>query len=90
MPRPRKLPFETQIIERHRRRESSIEEALIEMYLADVSERRVELVTEALWGRRVSPTTVAEFHQKIYTTIEAWRQRPIEGSTPAHTWTGSG
>src|SRR6185503_13011291 len=46
--RLRSLPFETQIIERYRRRESSVEEALIEMYLAGVSVRRVEDITEAL------------------------------------------
>ena len=34
VPRLRSLPFETQIIERYRRRESSVEEALMEMYLA--------------------------------------------------------
>ena len=41
--------FETAIIERYRRRESSAEEALVEMYLAGVSVRRVEDITEALW-----------------------------------------
>jgi transposase-like protein len=46
MPRLRKLPFETEIIERYRRRESSVEEALVEMYLAGVSVRRVEDITE--------------------------------------------
>ncbi|MEY4565369.1 MAG: hypothetical protein RLY14_339 [Planctomycetota bacterium] len=45
VPRLRSLPFETQIIERYRRRESSVEEALVEMYLAGVSVRRVEVVT---------------------------------------------
>jgi transposase-like protein len=50
MPKLRKLPFETAIIERYRRRESSVEEALVEMYLAGVSVRRVEDITEALWG----------------------------------------
>jgi putative transposase len=79
VPRLRKLPFETQIIERYRRRESSVEEALIEMYLAGVSVRRVEDITEALWGERVSPSTVSELNQKIYGQIEAWRNRPIEG-----------
>jgi len=79
VPRLRKLPFETEIIERYRRRESSVEEALIEMYLAGVSVRRVEDITEALWGKRVSSGTVSELNQKIYGTIEAWRQRPIEG-----------
>lgn len=82
VPRLRKLAFETQIIERYRRRESSVEEALVEMYLAGVSVRRVEDITEALWGTRVSPSTVSELNQKIAGTIEAWRNRPIEGSHP--------
>jgi len=79
VPRLRNLPFETEIIERYRRRESSVEEALVEMYLAGVSVRRVEDITEALWGTRVSPSTVSELNQKIYAQIEAWRNRPIEG-----------
>jgi len=79
VPRLRKLPLETAIIERYRRRESSVEEALIEMYLAGVSVRRVEDITEALWGTRVSPSTVSELNQRIYGQIEAWRNRPITG-----------
>ena len=55
VPKLRLQTFETAIIERYRRRESSVEEALIEMYLAGVSVRRVEEITEALWGTRVSP-----------------------------------
>lgn len=82
IPRLRSLPFETQIIERYRRRESSIEEAMIEMYLAGVSVRRVEDITEALWGTRISPSTVSELNQKIYGHIDAWRTRPIEGEHP--------
>jgi len=82
VPRLRSLPFETQIIERYRRRESSVEEALIEMYLAGVSVRRVEDITEALWGTRVSPSTVSELNQKIYGHIDAWRNRPIAGEHP--------
>ena len=53
VPKLRQQAFETAIIERYRRRESSVEEALIEMYLAGVSVRRVEDITEALWGTRV-------------------------------------
>lgn len=78
VPKLRSLPFETAIIERYKRRESSVEEALVEMYLAGVSVRRVEDITEALWGTRVSPSTVSELNQKIYAQIEEWRQRRIE------------
>lgn len=79
VPRLRSLPFESQIIERYRRRESSVEEALMEMYLAGVSVRRVEDITEALWGTRVSPSAVSELNQKLYERIEQWRNQPIEG-----------
>jgi len=65
VPKLRSLPFETAIIERYRRRESSVEEALIEMYLAGVSVRRVEDITQALWGTRVSASTVSDLNQKI-------------------------
>ena len=54
VPKLKGSSFETAIIERYRRRESSVEEALIEMYLAGVSVRRVEDITEALWGSKVS------------------------------------
>lgn len=82
VPKLRKATFETAIIDRYRRREASVEEALIEMYLAGVSVRRVEDITEALWGTRVSASTVSELNQKIYGTIDAWRNRPITGQHP--------
>ncbi|MEN6508783.1 MAG: IS256 family transposase [Smithella sp.] len=79
VPKLRTLTFETAIIERYRRRESSVEEALIEMYLAGVSVRRVEDITEALWGTRVSPGTVSNLNKKVYERIEKWISAPIEG-----------
>ena len=76
------MPFETAIIERYRRRESSVEEALVEMYLAGVSVRRVEDITEALWGSRVSPSTISDLNQKIFERVEEWRKRPLEAEYP--------
>ena len=64
---------------RRRRFSGAVEEALIEMYLADISVRRVEDITEALWGTRVSPSTVSNLNKKIYAKIEAWPNRRIEG-----------
>ncbi len=79
VPKLKGVPFETAIIERYRRRESSVEEALIEMYLAGVSVRRVEDITEALWGTKVSPSTISELNKKAYVHIENWRNRPLQG-----------
>lgn len=82
IPKLKGVPFETAIIERYRRRESSVEEALIEMYLAGVSVRRVEDISEALWGSRVSATTISELNQKAYVHIEEWRNRKLVGKYP--------
>ncbi len=82
VPKLRTLPFETAIIERYKRREESVEEALIEMYLAGVSVRRVEDVSEALWGAKVSPGTISELNKKVYVQVEAWRTRPLVSEYP--------
>lgn len=77
VPKLKGVPFETAIIERYRRRESSVEEARIEMYLAGVSVRLVEDITdEALWGTKVSASTISELNKKAYVHIENWRNRP--------------
>lgn len=82
MPKLKGVAFETAIIERYRWRETSIEEALIEMYLAGVSVRRVEDITEALWGTRVSPGTISNLNKKAYEHIEKWRNRPLTDEYP--------
>ena len=82
MPKLKGVTFETAIIERYKRRETSIEEALIEMYLAGVSVRRVEDITEALWGTKVSPGTISNLNKKAYEHIEAWRNRPLKEEYP--------
>ena len=78
MPKLKKVTFETAIIERYKRREISVEEAMVEMYLAGVSVRRVEDITEALWGAKVSPGTISNLNKKIYEEIEKWRNLPLK------------
>ena len=82
VPKLKGIQFETAIIERYKRRECSVEEALIEMYLAGVSVRRVEDITELLWGTKVSSGTISNLNQKAYKHIEEWRQRPLTGEYP--------
>ena len=39
-------------------------------------------ITEALWGERVSPSTVSRLNEKIFERIEEWRGRPLRESYP--------
>lgn len=82
IPKLKGVPFETAIIEHYRRRESSVEEAIIEMYLAGVSVLRVEDISEALWGSRVSASTISDLNKKAYVHIEEWCNRALKGKYP--------
>lgn len=82
VPKLKGVRFETAIIERYRRRECAVEEALIEMYLAGVSVRRVDDITEALWGSKVSPGTISNLNKKAYKQIEQWRTCPLTEEYP--------
>lgn len=42
----------------------------------------MEDITEALWGTRLSPSTISELNKKVYNHIETWRNRPIEMTYP--------
>ena len=76
MPKLKGARLATAAIERYRRRESSVEEAMIEMHLAGVSTRRIEDVSEILWGSSVSAATVPDLNEKAFASVEEWRNRP--------------
>lgn len=82
VPKLRGATFQTAVIERYRRRETSVEEAIIEMYLAGVSTRRIEDVSQILWGAGVSAGTVSNLNDKAFASVEEWRNRPLEGEYP--------
>ena len=78
VPKLKGIPFEPTIIEQYRCSESSLEKAFIERYLAGISIRRVEDITETLWGSKISPSTISELNKKAYVHIEDWRNRPLQ------------
>ena len=82
VPKLKGLTFESAIIQRYQRRECSVEEALVEMYLAGVSMRRVESITEILWGQKVSAGTISNLNQKCFAQIEEWRSRKLTEKYP--------
>ena len=82
MPKLKGMRFATAIIERYKRRETSVEEAMIEMYPAGVSTRRIEDVSEILWGASVSAAAVSNLNEKALEAVEEWRSRPLACKYP--------
>ena len=74
--------FESAVIERYRRREQSVEESLIDMYLAGVSTRRVDDISQLLWGDRMPSQTLSDKLKRVYAEIDEWRGRPLETEYP--------
>ncbi|MEK0264682.1 IS256 family transposase [Bifidobacterium mongoliense] len=82
VPKLKGAVFESAVIERYRRREESVEEALIDMYLAGVSTRRVDDISQALWGERMPSQTLSDQLKKVYAQIDQWRERPLSQPYP--------
>ena len=82
VPKLKGAVFESAVIERYRRREQSVEEALIDMYLAGVSTRQVDDISRLLWGERMPPQTLSDKLRKVYDQIDEWRNRPLGGEYP--------
>ncbi|MFQ9789932.1 MAG: IS256 family transposase [Bifidobacterium bifidum] len=82
VPKLKGAVFESAAIERYRRREESVEEALIDMYLAGVSTRQVDDVSQLLWGDRMPSQTLSDKLKKVYADIDEWRGRPLEQDYP--------
>ena len=82
MPKLKGARLATAAIGHCRGRETSVEEAMIEMYLAGVSTRRIEDVSEILWGSGVSAATVPDLNGKAFASVEEWRNRPLERAYP--------
>lgn len=85
MPRLKGISFETAIVARYLRQESSAEEMLIEMYLAGISARRVEDIAQALWGiGRYLQATISELNKKanvhFYREVARKAKDSVEGT----------
>ena len=82
VPKLKGAVFESAVIERYRRREQSGEESLIDMYLAGVSTRQVDDISQLLWGDRMPSQTLSDKLKKVYEDIDSWRTRPLESEYP--------
>lgn len=55
--------------------------ALMEMVAGGVSTRKVRRITDELCGREFSRSTVSELTKGLDGQVEAWNERPLEGTT---------
>jgi putative transposase len=79
VPRDRAGAFQPSLFARYERSEQALVGALVEMYIAGVSTRKVSRVVETLCGVHVSASAVSAVVKKLDTDLTAWRDRDLGG-----------
>ena len=73
----RTIPIEVAIAEHYGKRRTSLEEAILEVYHADLSVKRAEDLSQTLWGKRVRLGRISELARRIDERIVAWLEQPL-------------
>jgi transposase-like protein len=82
VPQVRDTPssFRPPILDYVSRSEKALRAAIGEMYIQGVSTRKVSKIMKNLWPEGVSSTTVSNMTKELDESLEAFNNRPLEGS----------
>ena len=81
VPKARGVEFYPDCLERGRRSERALVNALAEMYVRGVSTRKVASIVQELCGHEVSSSTVSRAAAQLDEELDAWRTRPLDRVT---------
>ncbi len=77
MPRDRKSLFKTKVLPKYERCEGQLKEDMAVIYVMGLSTRNLALISERLFGFKVSHEQVSQCASKLSAGVEKWRNRPI-------------
>ncbi|MFZ5645475.1 MAG: IS256 family transposase [Bacillota bacterium] len=78
VPRDREGEFEPQIVKKHQKSVTGIEDQILAMYAKGVSTRDIQDHLQQLYGVEVSPTLISNVTNKIMPLIKEWQNRPLQ------------
>lgn len=78
IPRDRNGDFEPQIVPKHQRDISGIEEKIISLYARGMTTRDIHDQIEDLYGIQISADMVSKITDKILPDVKEWQTRPLE------------
>jgi transposase-like protein len=82
VPRDRDGTFTTQVFEEYHRSTGEVEDAVLEMWLQGISQRKIAEVTEKLGAVRVGKDAVSRIAQRLESELGAFRSRRLERAYP--------
>lgn len=78
IPRDRNSEFEPQIVPKHSRDISSIEDKILAMYAKGMSTRDINSYVKDIYGIDISAEMVSKITDKIIPVVKEWQNRPLE------------
>ena len=78
IPRDRQGEYEPQIVPKHERDISSIEDKILFLYSQGTSTRDIEKTMREMYGIEVDATRVSRITDKLLPVIREWQNRPLE------------
>jgi len=82
VPRDRKGEYEPQIIGKYSRNADGMEEKILSLYAAGMSQRDISEQIKNLYGVEISPELVSKISERILPQITEWQNRPLEETYP--------
>ena len=82
VPRDRNGSFEPKIVPRYGSNTNELEEKILGMYARGVSTRDIQDALTEMYGVDVSPSLISKVTDKVWETVEAWQNRPLDAVYP--------
>ena len=82
VPRDREGTFTTRVFEEYHRSTGEVEDAILEMWLQGISQRKIAEVTEKLGAVRIGKDAVSRIAQRLETELSGFRTRRLEMGYP--------
>jgi len=82
IPRDRNGEFEPQIVQKHQRNITGIEDQVISLYARGMSTRDIHDQMQDLYGIEVSADMVSKITDRILPSIKEWQTRPLDSVYP--------
>lgn len=82
IPRDRETSFEPQVVQKHQKDISGIEDKILSMYAKGQSQRDISATIEEIYGFEVSHETVSKVTDKIVPLVQEFRNRPLKKLYP--------
>ncbi len=82
IPRDREAEFEPQIVKKHQKDITGIEDKVISLYGIGTSVRNIQDQIREIYGYELSPETVSSITDKVLEYLKEWKARPLDPLYP--------